>query len=187
MSKRSLISLIAAAVLVATAVILGCTGVFARYLEMLTGDQAFTAKPLDALEINQQWVQVDDTYVLTFTAGQQAKNCRVYLAASEGVTNAESLQVELTVSADAQTLPDAEQETPAEPQILQATPAAITEGSAIYNLFGPGTVFRFQDAETQEERTFDLSENTYTITVRGLESAAELSSLLRLFVEFVPE
>ena len=99
MSKRSLLSLIGAGILIVAAVALGFSGAFARYLEMLTGDQAFSAKPLDALEITQQWVKVDDAYVLTFTGGEQAKNCRIYLAVSEGITNADSLQVELQLPA----------------------------------------------------------------------------------------
>ncbi len=182
MSKRSLISLIAAGVLIVTALVLGFSGTFARYLEMLTGDQAFQVKPIDALEISQQWEKIDDAYVLTFTAGEQAKNCKVYLAASEGVTNAASLQVELSMPAADATDPEVPETT-----VLTAVSTPITEGSAVHQLFGAGTVFRFLETETQEELLFDLSEQTYTITVRGLESAAELTSLLRLFVELVPQ
>ena len=184
MSKRSLLSLIGAGILIVAAVALGFSGAFARYLEMLTGDQAFSAKPLDALEITQQWVKVDDAYVLTFTGGEQAKNCRIYLAVSEGITNADSLQVELQLPAAETTDP----EQPESPQVqtLTAVASPIEEGSSIYNLFGSGTVFQYLDAQTQEEWVFDLSQDPYVITVRGLDSAAELTSLIRLFVEFVP-
>lgn len=194
MRKKNRWFLALACLVIATAVTLAFSGTFARYLEMLTGDQAFQVKPMDPLQITQKWMwnADDNAYVITFTAGEQAKNCKVYLAVSEGVTNAQSLQVEMTAPVlSGETPTEATEETVAEtlPETvtLQAAGSAITEGSAIYNLFGSGTVFQFQNVETQEELVFDLSQYTYTITVRGLDSAAELTSLLRLFVEYVQE
>lgn len=203
MRKKNRWFLALACLITAIAITLAFSGTFARYLEMLTGDQAFQVKPMEPLQITQKWMwnADDNTYVITFTAGERAKNCKVYLAVSEGVTNVQSLQVEMTAPVLPEEIPTEEteeteateetQETVAEtlPETvtLQATGSAITEGSAIYNLFGSGTVFQFQNTETQEELVFDLSQHTYTITVRGLDSAAELTSLLRLFVEYVQE
>jgi len=182
MSKRNRRFLALACVILTAALLLSFGNTFGRYLETLTGDQAFQVKPINALGITQRWKQVDDTYVLTFTAGEHAGNCRVYLAASQGVTAAGSLEVSLIEPIPVETGGVAPL-----PATLPATAQPITEGAAIYALFGSGTAFRFVDAETGEEKSFDLSRGAYTLTVRGLDSAAELTSLLRLFVEHVPE
>lgn len=182
MSKRNRRFLVLVCVLLAAVLVLSFGNAFGRYLEALTGDQPFQVKPANALKITQQWKQVDDAYVLTFTAGEHAGNCRVYLAVSQGVTAADLLEISLAEPISMETGGVAPL-----PVILSATAQPITEGSAIYALFGSGTAFLFVDAETGKEKAFDLSRGAYTVTVRGLDSAAELTSLLRLFVEHVRE
>lgn len=185
---------LAAAALAAAMILLVGTA-YARYREELVGDQAFQAKPAEALTFaSQQWqVDEDGNRVLTFSLAQTAEDCRVYLAVSEGVTAPENLQIMLTLPAEP-TVSVAEDGTETvaapEPETLIAQAEAITQGSALYSLFGPGYVFRFYETEGSEageqisaEKRMDLkSEAIYTLTVSGLSSAVEQTSLLRLFV-----
>lgn len=185
MAKRSQLLLRVGMLAIIAVAVVACGSVFARYLEMFSEDQSFQAKPLDAPVLPQKWKQVDDAYVLKFGKSQEASLCRAYLAVTEGVTDVDALTVELTVPVVGEATDD-QQYAPKQTVTLQAQCEAITEGSTIYNVFGAGTVYRFIDPETGEERSFDLSLGSYTLTVRGLDSAAELASLLRFFVEYVP-
>lgn len=145
---------------------------YARYVATLSGDQGFQVKPSGTVIAQQRWQKNGDAYILTFTAGEAADACRVYLAVSEGVVEAEQLKVSLTVPEEEAALASAE---------------PIREASSMYTHFGPGNTFRFYDGETGEELVFSLSGKTCILTVEGLESAAQLTSLLRLFVEQVQE
>lgn len=143
---------------------------YARYVAVLNGDQGFQVKPSGTLIDQHRWQKNGDTYVLTFTAGDAADACRVYLAVSEGVRGADQLRVSLMVP---------------EKEAAVASISPILESSSMYTHFGPGNTFHFYDEETGEELVLALSGKTCTLTVEGLESAAELTSLLRLFVEQV--
>ena len=170
MSKQSRVLLMLSAVVVLT-LVLTCGPAFARYLESWAEDQGFWAKPLEPLYISQSWQQQDDAHTIRFTAGEDAGRCRVFLAATQGVTKPEQLQVTLTVR-------DAATQTAV---TVTGTPQPIVAGSAMHGMFGPGTVFRFYDAAGQEI-TADLTAAA-NLTVHGLENGAQATSLLRLFVE----
>ena len=165
------------ALTVAAALLVGIT--YARYREELVGDQSFQPKPAQQVAFaSRQW-QADEegNWVLTFSVENAVENCRVYLAVSEGVTQPENLQITLTVPG----------ELTQDPVTLTATGQEITPGSALYSVFGTGYVFRFYEAGDQAagEMTLDLKKDeTYTLTVSGLSSAAEQTSLLRLFVDY---
>lgn len=175
MRNRKVLSLLLAALLLVAAGGLAIGTAYARYREVLTGDPAFQVNPTDQLTIaDQQWQQVEDNYVLTFTMEKTSPGCRVFLAMSEGVHTPETLTVTLTLPG-------------VEPAVLQATAATIPEGTPLYKMFGPGSVFRFADADTGEEALLDLTTQPYTVTVQGLGEAAQQASLLRLFVERVQE
>ncbi|MBQ4333674.1 MAG: hypothetical protein IJC33_07845 [Clostridia bacterium] len=175
MRNKKRISLLLAVLLLVAAGALVIGPAYARYREVLTGDPAFQVNPAEQLAIaDQQWQQVEDTYVLTFTMEKTSPDCRVFLAMSEGVHAPEAVTVTLTLPG-------------AEPVDLQATAATIPAGTPLYRLFGPGSVFRFVDADTGEEAVLDLATQPYTVTVHGLSQAAQQASLLRLFVERVHE
>ena len=178
MSKRNRRVLVLVCMLLAATLVLCCAPTFARYLEMITGDQAFQVKAMNPLEITQQWTPVENGYTLTFTAKKQAKNCRVFLAVSQGVTDADLLEVSLADPLP----PEGEGAAP-----LPAVAAPIAADTPVYTLFGPGTIFRFMDADTGLEKTFDLSQGSYTLFVRGLDAAAQQTSLIRFFVENIPD
>lgn len=157
----------------AAALVLSLGTAYARYMEQVNGDQGFVARPLETPQLSQQsWQQVDDAYVLSFSMGETAQTYRIFLAVSEGVTQPEQLEVTLS-------LPGEEENT----ITLQAVPEQIQDASALHALFGTGFAYRFLDAETAEELLFELSNETYTLTVKGLDGAAEYASLVRLFVE----
>lgn len=169
---------------------------FGRYRTEIFGNLIFQVKPLKQLAFqSQQWAQAEDgSYTLTFTMAEANENCRIYLAVSEGITAPDALQVTLTLpvvtteeNLEAQEEAGDSSETPEEvlPVVLTATMEQITEGTALYGTFGSGYVFRFYDAETGEQITLDLvAGSAYVLTVTGLQSAAEQTSLLRLFVEY---
>ncbi len=168
---------------------------YGRYREEITGDQSFQVKPLEQLTFaTQQWQQNDaGDYVLTFTMAEAAEICRMYLAVSEGVTAPEQLQVTLILPAKESTEASedgTESTVTQEPVVLTATARQITQASSLYSLFGSGYVFRFydgtEDAEAGEEIILNLlTETTYTLTISGLSTAAEQTSLLRLFIDYV--
>jgi len=145
---------------------------YGRYQAELVADLLFQAKPLDQISIAQQtWTPQEDGCILTFTLEKDAGPCRVFLAVSEGVTSPEVLEVILTVPGDT-------------PVVVEGLREPIAENSAMDALFGPGFVFRFPGEEEGEELQVELSAGVqYTLTVRGLPSAAEQTSLLRLFIE----
>ena len=170
MGKKCRVFLALGAVLVLT-LVLTCGPAMARYLESWAEDQGFWAKPLEPLNITQSWQQQDGVHTIRFTAGETAENCRVYLAATQGVTKPEQLRVTLTVrSAATQTN-----------VTLTGVPEPIVAGSAMDGLFGPGTVYRFYD-DAGQEVVGNLTAAA-NLTVHGLENGAEVTSLLRLFVE----
>lgn len=186
------------AVLLTVALVLSVGTAFGRYRSEIFGNLNFQVKAMEQLTFQtQQWAQAEDgSYTLTFTMAEAAENCRMYMAVSEGVTAPESLTVTLTVppapaedgqqtEAEDQTAAEPETQTPGEPIVLTATMQQITAGSSLYGLFGSGYVFRFADVETGEELFLDLTTDfTYTLTINGLQIAAEQTSLLRLFVEY---
>ena len=174
MGNRRLTALWAAALALVLIIALLSATAYARYRAELTSDVQFQAKPLEQIKLaGQTWKSQEDGCVLTFSLKENAGVCRVYLAVSEGITAPEALQVTLTVPGE-------------EPVILEGVQTPIAEGSAIDALFGPGTVFRFTGEAEREELQLELTADTqYTVTVRGLESAAEQTSLLRLFIEHV--
>lgn len=182
MGNRKKLSL--AVFLLIAALVLSMGVAYARYQEESGGDLFFQVKPLEELSIaTQEWTQVGDAYMLTFSMSQEEENCRIFLAVSDGVALPENLEVVLTMSN-----PES-----IEPLTYTATVEAISESSALHSVFGSGYVFRFRemltDAETGEETPgeeliFDLTTEIYTLTVRGLDSAAAETSLLRLFVEY---
>lgn len=203
--KRRLTWLFAACVLMISLFLaVGIT--FGRYRSEILGNLIFQVKPMKQLTFqSQKWLQAEDgSYALTFTMAEEADNCRMYLAVSEGITAPDALQVTLTLpiveagedpaeeeqteeNLEAQEGTGDSSETPEEvlPVVLTATMEKITEGTALYATFGSGYVFRFYDAETGNEITLDLvAESAYVLTVTGLQSAAEQTSLLRLFVEY---
>lgn len=156
------------AVILVTVCILTVGVAYARYQTELQNTLKFQTR--NTLSVaQQQWQQLDGAYVLTFTMAQKSENSRIYLAASEGITAPENMQVILTLPGE-----DAVQ--------LQATAEPIIENSILATVFGTGYVFRFLDTEGNE-LTFDMTTAEYTLTVAGLDSAAEHASLLRLFVE----
>lgn len=145
---------------------------YARYQAQLQNTIQFQTGQLQMLALaKQEWTQSEDMYQLTFSVGEAAENCRIYLAASDGVTAPEKMQVILT-------FPEGES--------LQATAEPIYDNSILASLFGTGYAFRFLDAGGNEI-TFDLTTADYSLTVAGMDGAAEQASLLRLFVEQVPE
>lgn len=161
-------------VLLLTAVVALSLGVHARYREEITGDPAFQIKPMEQLHIvQQQWRQTEDASVLTFSLEKAAKT-HVYLALSEGITAPENVEVLLTLPGE-------------KPVTLRATGTEIPEVSGLKALFGSGYVFRFLDPETGEEQILELPAQECVLTVRGLDTAAEQTSLLRLFVEYAQE
>ena len=164
------------AILVTAALVLSVGSAFARYREEFSGDFPFRAKPLNALTFAQDaWKQTENGCTLTFSMNQDEPRCRCFLAVSAGISKPEQLTVTLTLPGE-------------EPLILLATAEPIPEVSGLSALFGSGYVFRFLDEQTQQELTLELkAETAYTLTVQGLESAAQQTSLLRLFVEYVPE
>ena len=176
--KSNRLWMAALCVLTATAIFLvGST--YARYREELVGDQSFQVKPAQRLAFaTQQWqTEENGDRILTFSMENSAEDCRVYLAVSEGITAPEKLQVTLTLPAQGQ-----------DAVTLTAKGEAIAPGSAVYSVFGSGYVFRFFEAEgqTPAELSLDLnSEAVYTLTVSGLSAAAEQTSLLRLFVDYM--
>lgn len=175
MGKNRIVWLLAA-ILLTAALVFSVGSAYARYREEFSGDFIFQAKPLDTLDFSQeQWQRTEDGYALTFSMLRDEPRCRVFLAASQGISAPENLTVTLTIPGE-------------EPVILQATAEQIPEVSALSALFGAGYVFRFLDEQTGQELTLELTaEAVYTLTVQGLESAAQQTSLLRLFVEYVPE
>ena len=175
MSKRSRILLTLSGTLAVVALVLACGPALARYMETWSEDQSFQAKPLEPLQINQSFEQQDGGYVIKFTAGSAAERCRVFLAASQGVTDPASLQVTLTAKdADSGSM-----------LTVTGQPEPIAEGTVMYDNFGAGTVFRFYDEQGREVPA-DLRITAGKLTVVGLEDAAEVTSLLRLFVEKDP-
>lgn len=164
------------AILVTAALVLSVGSAFARYREEFSGDFLFQAKPLNSLAfVQEEWKQTENGYTLTFRLNQDEPRCRCFLAVSEGISKPEQMTVTLTLPED-------------EPVILLATAEQIPEVSGLSALFGSGSVFRFLDEQTQQELTLELkAETEYTLTVQGLEAAAQQTSLLRLFVEYVPE
>ena len=164
----------AALLVLAIVVVLFSGTAYARYRAELTGNMQFQAKPLEQIHMaGQTWKSTKDVCVLTFSLKEDAGTCRVYLAVSQGVTAPEALQVTLTVPGE-------------EPVTVVGAQTPIAEGSALGAQFGPGTVFRFPGETDGGELQLELTADTqYTVTVRGLPSAAEQASLLRLFVEHV--
>ena len=162
--SRALVGSLLAVVMVVTAV-----AVSARYLDTIQDSFAIGVKPYHGVAFQQQsWQQNEDDCTFSFQLAQPASNCRIYLAASAGVVQADSLTVALL-------LPD---ET-----VLQAQAEQITEDSDLYRMFGAGYVFRFRDAQTGEELQMDLSTEAYDLRVSGMDGAATQTSLLRVFVE----
>lgn len=176
MNKRNRILLMASGVLAVAALVLTCGPALARYMETWTEDQGFQAKPLEPLKINKSIQQLDGEYVIKFTAGSAAERCRVFLAASQGVTDPANLQITLTVKdADSGNI-----------CTVIGQPEQIAEGTVMYDSFGPGTVFRFYDEQGREVPA-DLRIVAGKLTVMGLEDATEVTSLLRVFVEDHPQ
>lgn len=172
MESKKRTPLLFSILLVGIAVLFPLGMVYARYQASFADAFAFQAKPARALSLaQQQWQQTDDAHILTFSLQYAAEDCRVYLAATQGVTVPEALSINLTLPGDT-------------PQTLTATASPIAEGSALYTLFGAGHVFRFIDDETGKDTVLDLTTEPCTLTVQGLESAAQVTSLLRLFIEY---
>ncbi len=176
MDKQKHIALSAVVVLLLLAVILSLGLTYARYRTEIVGDLAFSAKPLEQLTLSgQSWKTTDGADVLTFSLEQSAENVRLYLAVSEGVAVSDAVTVSLT-------LPSAEEG--GEDVVVQAAAQKIEEGSALHTLFGAGYVFRFTDEVSGQELLQDLQADTaYVLTVTGLDTAVEHTSLLRLFIE----
>lgn len=193
MRNKKLIVLLLAAVLLVASVGLMFTPAAARYRAELLGDLIFQAKPLEKLSFSaSDWVVTEAGCTLTFSMTQDVEKCRVYLAISEGVVAAESLQVLLTVPGET-------------PMVLEGTCEPIPEVSDLAKRFGQGHVYYFyvepevpegtdeteatqatEDPEEPEEWVFSpKADETFTLTVTGLDSAAQATTLMRLFVEKV--
>ncbi len=176
MNKQKHIALLAVVILLLTAVILSLGLTYARYRTEIVGDLAFSAKPVEQPVLSgQSWNTTQDADVLTFSLEKSAENVRLYLAVSEGVVISDAVTVSLTLPA----AEDGGEET-----VVQAAAQEIEEGSALHTLFGAGHVFRFVDEVSGQELLQDLQADTaYVLTVTGLDTAVEHTSLLRLFIE----
>ena len=158
--------------LVCVAVMLCAVAAYARYMDQTGEGLSFQVKGLPELKMaDQQWRQIgENTYTLTFTMENEAENCVLFLALSEGISAPEQIQVYLSLE---------------DGQLLQATGERIEAGSDLANVFGGGYVFRFVDAETGQERVLDLTtDQEYALNVVGLPTAEEQISLLRVFIEY---
>ena len=154
------------------AVMLFAVTAYARYMDQTGAGLSFQVKGLPELEMaTQTWEKVgENTYTLIFTMENDADSCVLFLAVSQGVSVPEQIQVYLSLEND---------------QILRATGTQIQPNSDLANVFGEGYVFRFLDAETGEECILDLEAGReYALNVVGLDSAAEQTSLLRVFIEY---
>jgi len=173
--KKRIVMLLTAALLLTAAATLAFSPAAARYRAELTGDMIFQAKPLEKLSFaDQEWTWEADACNLTFSLDQDVDGCRVYLAVSEGITDPDNLNVYLTI--------------PGYSNIkLEGTCQPIPEVSELAKLFGQGYVYYFNnELEDMEEWIFSAKANEqFTLTVTGLQSAAEATSLMRLFVERV--
>ena len=184
MKNKSQVTWLLAIVLLLSTAALAIGVAYGRYRTDITGDLIFQAKPWDGISFStQQWSQVEEDAVLTFSMAEDVTQCRVFLAMSEGVTDAASVTVTLTIPQDPYEDENGEMVSP-EPLILTAVGEPITQESSLYALFGSGYSFRFLDEDA--EMILDLeSDKSYVLTVSGLDAAAEQTSLLRLFVEHV--
>lgn len=186
MGNKKRISLIT--LLLAVVMLLSVGTAYGRYSASLEGEPKFQVKPLEGLRFEkQEWKTEDNAYVLTFSMEESQEGCRIYLAASEGVTKPETLTVTLTLPPEetqqTQALLDSGEEQTPEQVTLTAIPEEIPGISALGALFGSGYVYRFLDEQGQEI-IFDLTTGEYILTVSGLDTAASTTSLLRLFVEY---
>lgn len=176
MNKRKSLILLLVTTLLLAAVMFSFGIGYARYRTEITGDLEFGVHPLDLPEIRQiAWRQDGDSYILTFTPERTMRASKIYLAVSEGVTAPESLSVSLSYLKDEEVITQ------------RAVMQPITDGTELKLQFGAGHVFRFYDV-SGEEVLLDLiaDEETpiaYTLTVGGLDAAAEYQSILRLFIE----
>ena len=146
---------------------------YARYKEELVFDQGFTAKPIEQVAFGTcNWQIQDEKYILDFVMLEEVSNASLYVAVSQGVMVDEQFQVTLVAPGEE------------EPETYLASAEIIDSNSALHKTFGPGYVFRFYDAETGEPISFHLNvEETYQISIMGLQQATEYASLIRVFVE----
>lgn len=179
--EKKKVTLLLAVVLLVAALALSLGTAYARYQESIGADLNFQVKPMEKLTIaKQEWSETEDgAYALTFSMEQEAQNCRIYLAVTDGATP-ENLTVTLTLPAEEESGGETAE---AEPVVLTAAGEKIPEASSMYLLFGPGYVFRFLDEDGQQV-IFDLTTEDYNLTVQGLDTAVQQTSLLRLFVEY---
>ena len=143
--------------------------VSARYMESIQDFFGISIKPYHGVSFqHQEWQQQDDGCIFSFQLAQSTRDCRVYLAVSEGVAKAELLDIRLMLSDNT---------------ILQAQAEKIAEDSQLHRVFGAGYVFRFRDAQTGEEILMDFSTEVQTLHISGIDGATVQTSLLRVFVE----
>lgn len=184
-NKRRVFVLLAAAILLTATVVVAVSPAMARYRAELMGDMIFQADAPDKLQFSaNNWSVTANTCTLTFSMAQDVEKCKIYLAVSEGVVVPETLQVSLQVPGE-------------EPVKLEGTCQPIPEVSGLAKRFGKGYVYCFYveqeepvippaSAEPEEPEEWIFSpkaEETFTLTVTGLRSAAEAATLMRLFVE----
>ena len=167
--RRKLLLTVAILALAAT-MMLGIS--FARYQMQISGTvnlQAANYVPLTL--VTEGWQKVDNQDVLNFSIAESAQTCRIYLAASEGISAPENMQVTLTLPGK-------------EPQIFTATVEKISSQSVLGTFFGEGYVYVFLDETTGQELSFDLTaEKEYSLTITQTDGAASQPAMLRLFVE----
>lgn len=190
-NKKRVFMLLAAVLLLTATAVLAFSPAMARYRAEITGDWIFQAKPPEKLNFAaSNWTATSNTCTLTFSMDKDVEKCRVYLAVSEGIIDAEKLQVSLQIPGE-------------ENVTLEGTCQQIPEVSGLAKRFGQGYVYYFylvpeqpEDPETPTEPT-DPEEPTepeewifspkaneqFKLTVTGLGSAAEATTLMRLFVE----
>lgn len=187
MRNKKILFVSLAAVLLAVSAFLAFSPAFARYRAELIEDLTFQAKPPQKLSFAEsQWTIEEDICSLTFSMEQDVERCRIFLAVSEGVTDPESLQVSLNAPGEVYFT-------------VEGTCEQIPEVSDLEKVFGPGYVYYFyvtpeetdesaeaEEPEDPEEWIFSAQAGeTFTLSVIGLESAAEATTLMRLFVERV--
>ena len=172
-NKRIVAMTIVAVLLLVAAVSVAVSPVAARYRSELANDIIFQGMPADPLKFDiSNWSMEAGECHFTFSLDRDLEKCRIYLVISEGVTAPDSIEVALIQPDDS-----------LEP--IKAVYKQIPEVSELTKRFGSGHFYYFcSNEETEEESVFSLkADQNFTLTVTGLNEAAEMTSLVRLFVE----
>ena len=142
----------------------------ARFRENVTDSLAFQSETPESLTLRSDsgWLTQGSVSALSFTlenTTQQLETGKIYLLASQGIQSGSNLQMILTCEENQYT----------------AVAQAIKKGSALYQSFGAGWVYRFVDEQGQELLwpIQAQSERAYLLTVES-ENNGDYHSLLRL-------